>query len=257
MRVATASHAVFSAALIVVGVVGLINGDFAYIWNGVPAALPGREALAYVCALVSVATGVGLLWKRSAPTSARVLFGYLLLWMLLVKGRDIVLAPMVEASYQSCGETAVLVAAAWVLYARFATSWDRRMFPFAVGDSGVHLAQRLYGLSLIAFGLSHFFYVQLTTPLVPAWLPWHGAWAYITGTTFLAAGVAVLTGICARLAAALSTLQLALFTLIVWVPIVAAGHAGASQRGEFIVSCVITVAAWVVVDSYRGTPWLA
>jgi uncharacterized membrane protein len=254
MRIASASHAVFSATLIVIGVMGLIKGNFAAIWNGVPSGFPAREVLAYVCALISIASGVGLLWQRTAPTAARVLFGYLLLWMLLVKGRYIVLAPMVEGSYQSCGETAVIVAAAWVLYASFATSWDRRAFAFAVGDRGVHLAQRLYGLSLIAFGLSHFVYVELTTPLVPAWLPWHGAWAYITGSAFLAAGVAILSGIYARLAATLSMLQLAVFTLVVWVPMVVAGHISAAHWVEFVVSFVVTVAAWVVADSYRGTP---
>jgi uncharacterized membrane protein len=187
-----------------------------------------------------------------APPPPRLLFLYLLLWLLAFKVRFIVTGPLVEGSYQTCGETAVMVAGAWVLYARFAADSDRQRLGFAVGDRGLRLARALYGLALIAFGLSHFVYLNLTAPLVPAWLPGHTFWAYFSGAAYVAAGVALVFNMCARLAAALSALEIGMLTLLVWIPIVAAGSKDPSQWSETILSLALTAAAWAVADSYRA-----
>jgi len=257
MRTVGVGQVVFALTMIGVGILGIVQHDFVQVWQPVPKTFPAREALVWLCVAVSIACGAGLLWRHSAAPAARVLFFYLLLWMLVFKLRFIVLAPGVEGSYQNNGENAVIVAGAWVLYVWLATGWDKRHLGFFSGETGLRAARALYALAMIAFGLSHFYYLNFTAPLVPAWLPWHVGWAYFTGGAYLAAGVAMLIGICAKPAAILSALQMGLLTFLVWLPLALAGTITASQWGEFVVSWVLTAAAWVVADSYRGAGWLA
>lgn len=256
MRIASVGHLLFALTMIALGILGLIQGHFTAVWDPVPKGTPAREVLVYLCALISLVSGIGLLLVRTASAAARLLLAYLLIWFLLFRLPVIFHAPFVPVTWEGCGETVVVIAAAWVLYAWFATDMDKRHLGFAVKENGVRLARVLYGLAMIAFGVAHLAYVKDTASLVPAWLPGHVVWVYITGFAYIAAGLAILIGIWARLAATLSTLQMGLFTLLVWVPIVAAGATDPSQWSETLVSWALTVSGWVMMDSYRAAAWL-
>src|SRR5262249_21458637 len=138
-----------------------------------------------------------------------------------------------------------------------ADGWDRQRLGALVGDHGVRIARVMYGAALIPFGVAHFQYVPRTAGLIPRWLPTHVALTYFTGACFIVAGLAIIIGVYARLAATLSELEMGLFLALVWLPAMLARSLNAFKWGETVTTWVLTAAASVVADSYRGIPWLA
>jgi uncharacterized membrane protein len=240
LAVSTLDRIPLAASIFALGVLGLVAGDFVAVWQPVPKGVPARESLAWFCAIVCLATGLALPWPRTTLRAARVLLAVLAGWMLLFRLPVLFKSPTVAVLYESWGECAVMVAAAWVLCA-----YDLR------------IARWFYGLALVAFGVAHFAYVRETAALVPAWIPAHSAWVYLTGCSYVAAGAAVLSGCGARLGATLAAVQMALFTILVWIPSVMLGHADVSQWSELLDSWVLTAGAVVLAKSYRNSPWLA
>jgi len=253
MRIASTGHLVFSIAMIGLGIVGLLHPEFVPVWNPIRASIAGRGVFLYLGPLISLACGMGLLVPRVAAVATRLLLTTLLFWLLVFRLPNFLLASPFEACW-SVFPLAVMLAAAWVLYVWFAPDWDRQHLSFVSGKNGLRIARVLYGFSLIFFGSAHFIDMKDTLSLIPNWLPWHAFWAYFTGGAFIAAGIAVLAGHVARLAAFLSALQIGLFLLLVWVPIVVAGSKVPFQWSETILNAALLAAAWVVADSYQKAP---
>jgi uncharacterized membrane protein len=236
MRTKRAAVVCFATGLIGLGILALVSGDFAEEWQTIPASFPGRTALAYASGIVMLLGGIGLLFKRTAALSIRVLFPLLIIGFVL-EVPPLVVAPLVEVNWESAGELAILLGGGWVL--------------FATGERGLRMARILFGLWLLPIGLSHFAYLAHTVELVPPWLPYRTGWAYLTGAAHFAAGLGVLFSVVPRLAATLETGMLGAFTLLVWVPRLVAAPTDRSVWSEFIVSWSITGAAWLVADSIR------
>ena len=234
---------VYAASAVALGLVGLVSGDFAAVWQPVPAGLPGRTALAYVTALVLIASGIGLLRRRTAAASAIVLavvYGaFAALWVPRV-----VLLPRVLGTWNGVFEQLALVAAALthLAHTRGATRLARG-------------ARLLFGVCLLSFGATHFDALRETAAMVPKWLPPSPTfWAAATGVFHLAAGLAILSGVRAALAARLFTAMLVTFGVLVWAPLLAADPRSHTVWAGNAINLALVGAAWLMADAVvRGT----
>jgi hypothetical protein len=91
-----AALTLFAVGMVALGVLALIYGDFALVWQPVPSWVPGRTVLAYGSGLIMLLGGIGLLFRATASWSVRILFPYLIVWLCL-KLPALLVAPQVEA----------------------------------------------------------------------------------------------------------------------------------------------------------------
>jgi uncharacterized membrane protein len=194
--------------------------------------------------------GIGLLVERMAALSARVLFCYLAAWLILLNVPIVLKAPLVEVNWQGMGEILVILAGGWVLHATLAAAAEGSTPGRATGTRGIRFAKLTFGFALLPLGLAHFVYLNMTAPLVPAWLPYHTGWAYFTGAAQMAAGVGVLLSILPRLAATLDAVLLTAFTFLVWIPPIIAKPGSQGLWSELATSWAISAGAWVVAASF-------
>ena len=237
---------VFGLGVLALGAVGLAWGDFV-LGQPVPKDFPARTALAYAAAAFMLVAGAAIEWRRTAAWGAAALaVYYALIVVILMNGRVLLAHSREFITYIGLAEQVAIMAGALIVHASSA-------------DIDPVKAKRLaragriaFGVCAIVFGAAHFVYMNLTAPLVPQWLPpTQEFWAYATGVGHIAAGVAIVTGVQARLAAILLTIMYASFTPLVHVPMLIADSSSRMNWTENAINLVLAGVTWVVADSLK------
>lgn len=240
------SWRVFGAGIVALSIVGFVWGDFVS-GQPVPKWFPERAALAYAAAAFMLVAGLALEWRRTTVWAAAALAAYYaLVVVLLMNGRVILANYAVAGAYTGAAEPVAIAAAALIVTA--ATS----DIDAARAHRLTRIAQLAFGVCAVLFGLAHFVYMEYTAPMVPKWLPpSQEFWGYATGVFHIAGGLAILTGVQARLGAILLAVMYAAFLPLVFVPVLMAETSSAFRWTELATTIALVGVAWTVADSLR------
>lgn len=235
---------VYGLGVMAIAVVCLAWGNFDP-GQPVPKGFPARSVLAYGAAGFMLAAGAAVEWRRTAAWVAAALASYYALVVVVLMNGRVVLANLATfGAYSAAAEQLAIAAGGLIVFAATAK------IGAALAARLRRLGQLVFGVCAVLFGGAHFFYMSLTAPLVPSWLPpTQEFWGYATGVAHIAAGVAILTGVQARLAAILLTAMYASFTPLVHIPLLLAHSADFSTWTENALNLALTGVAWVVADS--------
>jgi uncharacterized membrane protein len=250
MRMADTGRVLFALSLALLGAFSLFLSGFGQAWAMVPRWMPWHDTAAVISAVILFTGSIALLAPRTARFAALVLAVLLLLRLVLLHAHPVAAHPSVEGTWEELSESLIFVAGAWTIYSMLERKEGARP---TLGN--VRAGQIMFALATLPIGLSHFVYLNMTAPLIPSWLPFHVPLAYFTGAAWIAAGLAILFGVLARLAATLVAIMVSLFTILVWIPVIVAAPADRGNLSEICVSAAISGAAWAVAASLRDRSW--
>ncbi len=231
---------VFGLALICSGLCALVWHNYAML-----PAIPHRGTFIYIFAVIEVIAGIAVQFPGTARAGAGALGAIYLIFCLL--GVPLIMkGPLVYNNYGGFFEEFSFVAGALIVYACSGGIESARKNIW--GQIGYYS----FALCLISFALEQAFYFAPTVGLVPKWIPpGQKFWAIATTVAFVLAGLALLTGIMAQLAARLNTVMLLAFGVVVWLPLLYANPHDFSNWSETAETFAITASAWVVADYVR------
>ncbi|MGA8740318.1 MAG: hypothetical protein WB561_03930 [Terracidiphilus sp.] len=237
----------YSFGRYVYGLAAIGSGICALIWRNFDAlgSVPHREILIYILAAIAILGGVAVQWPRTAGAGA-IAVGAIYLTFALMAVPPIIAHPLVYNGFGNFFEQFSFVSGAVILYACSSSIAPARM------DGRARFGYYSFAICVVSFALEQLFYLAATASLVPKWIPpGQMFWAWATTVAFGLAGIALLTGLMARLASRLTTAMILGFGLLVWLPRLFADPHHFVNWSESVETLGIGASAWIVAD-YLG-----
>jgi uncharacterized membrane protein len=244
-----AGRALFGTSFAVFGLQYFIYGRFVGGLLPGPPWTPGAPVTAYLLGAVLIAAGASIAANINARLAATLL-GILLFVCVLLMFIATPSAILHHATERTRAlEPLALGGVAWTSAGSLPPepsnfpAWD------AATDKFTKAGRFIFGLPVIVFGIQHFMLGDTIAMLVPSWIPWHLFWAYFFGAAFIAAGVAIVIKVQARLGATLLGVMFLLWVVVLHLPLVVSQPRNGNKWSSLFVaiamcgSCFIVAAA--------------
>ena len=203
-----------SVALVVFGIQHFLYAGF--VAGLVPAWMPARLFWAYFVGVAFFAAAVGIVIQRTMRPAGTLLGVTFFLFVAMLHIPRIVAHSRDGNEWTSGFVALAMCGGAWILAS--ASPLDER----EIADPFLRLGRYFFGLSMVAFGIQHFFDSRLTVRIGPPWILGRPLWACVVGAVLIAAGGAILFGKKLRLAATILGTMIFLYSLLFYLPRIAA-----------------------------------
>ena len=225
----------FGVSVIAFGIQQILSGGIVVGMDLIPDWLPAHVFLAYVAGLALIVAGMSIVSGIKAALAERTVGFGLLASALLVHLPRVLAAPHDLGQRTGLFEALTLCGGAWVLASK------------EQPDHFAKAGRYLFAVSMVVFGISHLDVPRFIAGLIPGWIPGHLFWAYLTAVAFIAAGLSIAVGKWSQTGAALLSLMLFLWVILLHAPRIAgAFHDGGEWNSGFVAlamsGCALAIA---------------
>jgi uncharacterized membrane protein YphA (DoxX/SURF4 family) len=246
-------RAVYGSAMVAFAVENLARLDGVPQVEPFPLWLGGHSGLAVLSAAVLLGGGLLINVPRLAARAALALAVLGAIWLLSLQAPLVIAQPKNGGLWVGFFETCAIGAASTFLAASLLPRDDAVLGQAGDAWRRVAVGARFaFGLSFIAFGISHFVYREYVESVIPAWIPAHRFFAYFTGVAHLAAGVSLVSGFRDRLAATLLAIMFGSWVLILHIPRVVAARTDVNEWTSLIIAVAMCGGAALFASPERG-----
>ena len=207
----------YAIGLMGIGIQHFIFADFIDVmvpfW---PAWIPGRPFWAYAAGAALIAAGAAILLGKHARTVAAWSGAAILLLVVLehIPGQ-LAANPAHLGVWTNAFKALTFGGGAWVVAGSLDGSASTLPRPL---ERVMPLGSLFLPVTSVAFGIDHFVYPDFVASLVPSWIPGHLFWTHFAGVALIAAGVAMIVRIQARLASFLLGAMIFLWVILLHIP---------------------------------------
>jgi uncharacterized membrane protein len=223
------ARVILAAAFAGLGGAMIATGNFIGVLQLVPSWLPVRAVIADMVGALFVIGAIGMVLPRHARGGARIILAVLAVAFVALDVPLVVTDLHAGNAWTLLGETLALGSGVAIV---------------AMPEQA-RLARIGFAITLPVFAALHYFFHEYVASVIPSWIPAHETMAYATGAAMLAAGLAILTGIQARLAATLTAVMFGLWFAILHVPRLV-DHAAAGEWASMCICLGMCGSAWLV-----------
>jgi uncharacterized membrane protein len=214
----TITRAFYAIALIAFGIQHFLFGDFiagrAPAW---PEGLPGQLLFAYATGLLLIISGLAVVANKKARLTMAVSGITILVWAALRNIYGLAINPEYGGLLTNNFKALTIGSGAFIVADTFSkddnsSSLDKLISTMALAG------KYLIALFLFTAGVQHFLFAEFVKFLVPEWIPGAFFWTYFSAVALIAAGLGMITGVKAALAAQLASWMVFAWVLLLHIP---------------------------------------